>query len=81
MKDRHIAIVFIQKETFNVPLLIKYIMHLVTILVNHIIIFFYFPIKGNMNIGCGIYCPNDEQSNDFNNNYLIWIFYVIILLP
>jgi hypothetical protein len=73
-------IVFIQKETFNVPLLIKYIMHLVTILVNHIIIFFYFPIKGNMNIGCGIYCPNDEQSNDFNNNYLIWIFYLLNLI-
>ena len=73
-------IIFIQKETFNYPLLIKYIIHLITVISNHIIIFFYFPIKGNLNIGCGIYCPTEEQSNEFHNNYLIRIFYLIYLV-
>ena len=73
-------IVFIQKETFNVPLLIKYIMHIFTVILNHIIIFFYFPIKGNMNLGIGAYCVNEDQCNDFNNNYLIWIFYLLYLI-
>ena len=73
-------IVFIQKETFNYPLLIKYIMHIITVIVNHIMIFFYFPIKGNINLGCGIYCVNAEESNEFHHNYLIWIFYLIYLI-
>ena len=73
-------IVFIQKETINIPLLIKYIMHIFTVIVNHIIIFFYFPIKGNMNLGIGSYCEKEDTCNDFNKNYLIWIFYLIYLI-
>ena len=73
-------IVFIQKETFNYPLLIKYILHIITVIVTHIMIFFYFPIKGNINLGCGIYCVNEEESNEFHHNYLIWIFYLIYLI-
>ena len=75
-------IVFIQKETFNYPLLIKYIMHIFTIIFNHIIIFFYFPIKGNQNLGIEDYCGREGQvaCNDFDENYLIWIFYLIYLV-
>ena len=75
-------IVFIQKETFNYPLLIKYIMHIFTIIFNHIIIFFYFPIKGNQNLGIEDYCGRKGRvaCNDFSENYLIWIFYLIYLV-
>ena len=73
-------IVFIQKESFNIPLLIKYIMHIFTVIFNHIIIFFYFPIKGNLNLGGIFYCTKEDQCNDFNKNYLIWIFYLIYLI-
>ena len=73
-------IVFIQKEQFNIPLLIKYIMHIFTVIFNHIFIFFYFPIKGNMNLGGSFFCRKSEQCNDFNKNYLIWIFYLIYLI-
>ena len=55
-------------------------MHIITVIVNHIMIFFYFPIKGNINLGCGIYCVNAEESNEFHHNYLIWIFYLIYLI-
>ena len=72
-------IVFIQKETFNTPLFIKYIIHIFTVIFNHIIIFFYFPIKGNKNLGAGVFCT-DDQCNDFHKNYLIWIFYLIYLI-
>ena len=73
-------IVFIQKETFNFPLLIKYIMHIFTVIFNHGIIFFYFPLKGNLNLGLGTFCTKEDQCNDFNKNYLIWIFYIIYLV-
>ena len=74
-------IVFIQKETFNYPLLFKYIMHIFTVIFNHIIIFFYFPIKGKINLGIEDYCGRENQvaCNDFGENYLIWIFYLIYL--
>ena len=71
-------IVFIQKETFNLPLLIKYIIHIFTVISNHIIIFFYFPIKGNYNLGHTVECDEEnDDCNNFNENYFIWIFYLI----
>ena len=73
-------IIFIQKEKLNMPLIIKYSMHIFTVIFNHIIIFFYFPIKGNKNLGIGTYCDGNDQCNDFNKNYLIWIFYLIYLI-
>ena len=74
-------IVFIQKETFNLPLLIKYIIHIFTVISNHIIIFFYFPIKGNYNLGHTVECDDEnDDCNNFNENYFIWIFYLIYLI-
>ena len=71
-------ILFIQKEKFNKPLLNKYILHILTVLISHFMIFFYFPIKGNYNLGNDSYCTKDE-CNDFNSNYLLIIFYILYL--
>ena len=74
-------IVFIQKETFNYPLLTKYIIHIFIVIFNHCFIFFYFPIKGNNNLGSnGVHCTKEEQCNNFTQNYFIWIFYLINLI-
>ena len=74
-------IVFIQKETFNYPLLTKYIIHIFIVLFNHFFIFLYFPIKGNDNLGSnGVHCTKEEQCNNFTKNYFIWIFYLINLI-
>ena len=73
-------ILFIQKEQFNKPLLNKYILHIVTSVLSHIMIFFYFPIKGNTNLGC---TKEDNSCNNFTkNNYIIffYIFYLIYLI-
>ena len=82
-------ILFIQKEKLNKPLLNKYILHIFTIFLSHFMIFFYFPIKGNHNLGNASYCADDEDAdnnspcNNFNNNsflimfYLLYIFYLI----
>ena len=73
-------ILFIQKEQFNKPLLNKYILHIVTSVLSHIMIFFYFPIKGNTNLGC---TEEDNSCNNFTkNNYIIffYIFYLIYLI-
>ena len=73
-------ILFIQKESFNKPLLNKYILHIFTVLLSHIMIFFYFPIKGNKNLGVGSYCTKDTLCNDFKDNYVLIIFYLLYLL-
>ena len=72
-------IIFIQKEAFNRPLLNKYILHIFTVLISHFMIFFYFPIRGNYNLGNGSYCLKKESCNDFNSNHFIIIFYILYL--
>ena len=72
-------ILFIQKETFNKPLLFKYILHIIVILFGHMVIFFYFPMKGNLNLGNQVFCVKDEQCNDFSKNYLIVLYYLLYL--
>ena len=73
-------ILFIQKEGFNKPLLNKYILHIFTTIFCHIMIFFYFPIKGNINLTNQHYCvENNKSCNDFNYNYYMVIFYIIYL--
>ena len=79
-------ILFIQKEQFNMPLLNKYILHLFTTILSHFMIFFYFPIIGNTNLGNEHYCIDEEEKacNDFNKNkymiffYIIYLFYLIL---
>ena len=77
-------ILFIQKEQFNKPLLNKYLLHILTSIFSHLMIFYFFPIKGNTNLGNKNYCEEEDTScNDFTkNNYLIifYLFYLIYLI-
>ena len=44
-------------------------------------IFYYFPIKGNTNLGIGKYCVKGESiCNDFTENQYIIIFYLFYLI-
>jgi len=79
LKERY-NILFIQKEQFNKPLLHKYILHIFTSIFSHFMIFLYFPIKGNINLGNKNYCIEEDKScNDFTSNKYIIIFYIIYL--
>ena len=73
-------ILFIQKESLNKPLLSKYLLHISTVLLSHIMIFFYLPIKGNHNLGLSSYCLDKKTCNDFNCNSTLIIFYLLYLL-
>ena len=85
LKEKY-NILFIQKEQFNKPLLNKYILHIITTILSHFMIFFYFPIKGNTNLGNEHYCDEETKKscNDFTSNkyliffYIIYIFYLIL---
>ena len=84
LKEKY-NIFFIQKESFNKPLLNKYILHIFTTILIHFMVFFYFPIKGNINLGNEHYCSrNTKTCNDFTSNkymiifYLIYLFYLIL---
>ena len=85
LKEKY-NILFIQKEQFNKPLLNKYILHIITTILSHYMIFFYFPIKGNSNLGNEHYCDEDSKKscNDFTSNkyliffYIIYLFYLIL---
>ena len=80
LKERF-NILFIQKEQFNKPLLNKYILHIFTTIFSHAMIFFYFPIKGNINLGNGIICTDKVSScNNFTSNKYIIIFYIFYLI-
>ena len=80
LKEKY-NILFIQKEQFNKPLLNKYILHLFTTFLSHFMIFFYFPIRGNINLGNEHYCDVEEEKecNEFNKNKYIIFFYIIYL--
>ena len=80
LKERF-NILFIQKEQFNKPLLNKYILHIFTTIFSHAMIFFYFPIKGNINLGNGTICTDKDSScNNFTSNKYIIIFYIFYLI-
>ena len=72
-------IFFIQNEQFNKPLLNKYILHIFTVIFSHILIFFYFPMKGNINLGNDIFCSIQKKCNNFVDNYMIIIFYILYM--
>ena len=76
---KYFNILFIQKEEFNRPLLFKYILHIFTVLLSHLMIFFYFPIKGNKNLGINDDKEIEEKGNEFNSNYVLIIFYLLYL--
>ena len=88
LKEKY-NILYIQSEELNLPLIQKYILHLVVVIFAHIFIFFYCPIKGNWNICNSGSCAEinvegeeDTQSNDFLNNFaliIVYIFYIVYL--
>ena len=73
-------IVYIQIEDFNYPLLQKYILHFVITIFSHGFVFFYLPMKGNINIANSIYCIEGEDCNDFIYNPLLIIFYILYVI-
>ena len=72
-------IFLVQNEEFNKPLLNKYILHIFTVIFSHITIFIYFPLKGNINLGNDIFCSSKKKCNNFVDNYLIIIFYILYM--
>jgi hypothetical protein len=82
-------IVYIQSEELNLPLVQKYILHILIVIVSHLFIFFYCPMKGNMNTYNLIYCPpkdelieddEERQCNDFLSNKALIIFYWLYII-
>ena len=73
-------IAYMQLEEFNYNLLQKYILHFVMTIFSHIFIFFYLPMKGNMNIANSIYCIKGELCNDFLYNPALIIFYMLYVV-
>ena len=90
--SKRYSIVYIQKEEFNKPLLLKYIMHMFIVIFIHIFTFFYSPMKGNLNMYRTVFCPKKddvegedyddyiEYCNDFNKNWTLIAFYIIYIL-
>ena len=72
-------IFFIQNEQFNKPLLYKYILHMFTVIFSHASIFIYFPMKGNINLGSDIVCTSKKKCNNFVDNKVIIIFYILYM--
>ena len=73
-------IVYIQTEEFNYPLFQKYLLHIIITIFSHIFIFFYLPMKGNLNIANSIFCIEGEDCNDFIYNPALIIFYCLYVI-
>ena len=79
--NKEYNILHIQKEKYNKPLLNKYLLHMFTTIFSHIVIFFYFPMKGNSNLGISVYCEEDDVTcNNFDSNKFIIFFYVFYII-
>ena len=92
LKDKY-NIVYIQTEELNLPLVQKYILHMAIVILAHLFIFFYCPMKGNMNIQNSYICleQNEEDNekkeddvvelkcNDFITNKALIFFYLIYI--
>ena len=79
-KDYNISIY--QNETFNKPLLGKYILHILLTILSHLFIFFYITMYGNYNIYNATYCVKknyNDECNNFQENASIIFFYLIYL--
>ena len=76
-------VIIFQNETFNIPLLEKYILYILLTILSHIFIFFFITMTGNYNINNAFYCireqPTDE-CNDFLENDTTIVFYLFYLI-
>ena len=95
LKEKY-DIIYIQHEGTNYNSVKKYILQILLVIFVHIFIFFYCPMKGNMNTYNNIYCPEENEQNqdddeylysydanlcnDFLNNYALIIFYVFYVI-
>ena len=76
-------IIIFQLENFNIPLLHKYILHILLTILSHLFIFFYITMTGNYNIYNEVYCIKEssvDECNDFLENKTIVIFYLIVII-
>ena len=76
-------LIFFQNETFNFPLMEKYILHIILVVFSHLFIFFYITMFGNYNIHNAYYCIKEQDTdecNDFSDNKTIVIYYLIFLV-
>jgi piezo-type mechanosensitive ion channel component 1/2 len=71
---------YLQYEPTNYPLICKYILHVFTVIVAHIFIFWYLPIQGNYNLHNYYYCDSLTECNNFHNNGYLIAFYIFYLL-
>ena len=77
-------VLYIQHETFNFPLLFKFILHVILTLLCHVYLFFIIPMQGNKNANYSYICDINagKTCNDMSTNIfllLIYIFYTIYL--
>ena len=80
LKEEKYNLFYVQTEKFNKPLLHKYILHIFSVIICHIFIFVYFPMRGNYNLLNTIYCIKEGLCNDFTNNAYTIIFYILYLI-
>ena len=79
----------IQKEDFNCIILQKYILHMTITILIHGFIFIYCPMIGNYHAYGNVYCPNENEidegedeglCNDFKFNKTLIIFYLVYII-
>ena len=81
--NKNYNLIIFQNETFNIPLLEKYILHMILVIFSHLFIFFFITMTGNYNIHNAVYCIREQDTdecNDFLENKTIVFFYLIFLV-
>ena len=81
--NKNYNVIIFQNESFNLPLLQKYILHILISILSHLFIFFFITMMGNYNINNAVYCIREQETdecNDFLENKTIVIFYLIFLV-
>ena len=85
VNDREFHKIVYQFEEKNNALLAKFVLHILTIVLMHIIIFWYFVLQGNSNLVGSIKCDNDPTSifdfkcNFFQSNFWLQALYLLSL--
>jgi hypothetical protein len=70
---------YLQKEDTNYPLINKYILHIIVVILSHLFIFWYLPIQGNINLHNYHFCDDTSDCNDFHYNGYLITFYIFYL--
>ena len=82
-ESKQYKMIYLQIEQINIPLICKYVLHWFMILFTHFMIFWFFPIKGNLNQNGTYECDKDQilanSCNDFMYNGYIILCYILYL--